>query len=176
MEALGVDGLSADKSKLEQRLLKAVRDLQIVQNEKDKLADELVQLTESVLRFTKGATSEDAEARLALEARMRSVADALGVPGNETGGSGASSANIPADLMNGMVISIKEELSLVVANIGGRHGVKVGMPLRVMRGETEVGLLRVVDVREKICGAVIQSLDSEKNKIKVGDRLKVDAR
>ena len=35
MEALGVDGLSADRSKLEQRLLKAVRDLQFVQSEKE---------------------------------------------------------------------------------------------------------------------------------------------
>jgi len=36
--------------------------------------------------------------------------------------------------------------------------------------------LRVVDVREKISGAVVQELDSEKVKIKVGDRLQVDAR
>jgi hypothetical protein len=34
----------------------------------------------------------------------------------------------------------------------------------------------VVDVRQKICGAVIQEMDSEKEKIKVGDRLQVDAR
>ena len=176
MEALGVDGLSADKTKLEQRLLKAVRDLQLVQVEKDKLADELVQLTEAVLRFTKGATTQDAEARLALEGRMRSVAEALGIPGNDTGGQTAASANAAADLNNGMVISIKDEYSLVVANIGGRHGVKAGMPMRVIRGSEVIGLVRVVDVREKICGAVIQSLDSEKNKIKVGDRLSVDAR
>ena len=75
-----------------------------------------------------------------------------------------------------MVISIKEEWSLVVGNIGSRNGVKVGMPFRVIRDGNDIGVIRVVDVREKICGGVIQSLDSEKNKIKVGDRLKVDAR
>ncbi len=175
MEALGVDGLSGDKSKLEQRLLKAVRDLQLVQSEKDKLADELVQLSEAVLRYTKSATTSDADARLALEGRMRSVAEALGIPGIETGEPG-SKGKEPADLTNGMVISIKEELSLVVANIGSRQGVKVGMPFRVIRGGAEIGLVRVVDVREKICGAVIQSLDSEKNPIRVGDHLRVDAR
>jgi len=176
MEALGVDGLSGDKSKLEQRLLKAVRDLQLVQNEKDKLADELVQLSEAVLRYTKGATTDDAEARLSLEGRMRNVAGALGIPGNETGDSNAgNTAGGGSDLTNGMVISIKEELSLVVANVGSRQGVKVGMPFRLIRGDTEIGVVRVVDVREKISGAVIQSLDSEKNKIKVGDRLRVDA-
>jgi len=175
MEALGVDGLSADKSKIEQRLLKAVRDLQLVQSEKDKLGDELVQLSEAVLRYTKSASSEDAEARLALEAQMRSVGEALGVPGNGSPNSSQSGGG-NADLDNGMVISIKEELSLIVANVGNRQGVKVGMPFRVIRNGSEVGVVRVVDVREKISGAVIQSLDSEKNKIKVGDRLMVDAR
>ena len=177
MEALGVDGLSGDKSKLEQRLLKAVRDLQLVQSEKDKLADVLVQLSEAVLRYTKSATSDDADARLSLEGQMRSVAEVLGIPGNETGSSASGqSANAPADLTNGMVVSIKEELSTVVGNIGSRQGVKVGMPFRVIRGGEPIGEIRVVDVREKIFGAVIQSLDSEKNKIKVGDRLKVDAK
>ncbi len=173
MTALGVDGLSGDKSKLEQRLLKAVRDLQLVQSEKDKLADELVQLSEAVLRYTKGATTGDAEARMALEARLRSVAEALGIPGNGA----ESKASAPAgSLTDGMVVSIKEELSLVVANIGSRQGVRVGMPFKVVREDHLIGTVRVVDVREKICGAVIQSLDSEKNKIKVGDRLMVDAR
>ena len=50
------------------------------------------------------------------------------------------------------------------------------MPLRVMRGDRLIATLRVVDVRQKICGAVIQELGSEKEKIKVGDRLQVDAR
>ncbi|MEI6561150.1 MAG: hypothetical protein WCO68_03590 [Verrucomicrobiota bacterium] len=175
MSALGVDGLSGDKSKLEQRLLKAVRDLQLVQTEKDKLADELVQFSEAVLRYTKVATTDDAEARMALEARLRSVAEALGIPGNQPGADGKSAAKA-GSLTDGMVVSIKEELSLVVANVGSRQGVRVGMPFKVVREDHLIGTVRVVDVREKICGAVIQSLDSEKNKIKVGDRLMVDAR
>jgi len=175
MTALGVEGLSGDRSKLEQRLLKAVRDLQLVQGEKDKLADELVQLSEAVLRYTKVATTDDAEARMALEARLRSVTEALGIPGDQPGSEGKSAAKA-GSLTDGMVVSIKEELSLVVANVGSRQGVRVGMPFKVVRDDHLIGMVRVVDVREKICGAVIQSLDSEKNKIKVGDRLMVDAR
>jgi len=175
MTALGVDGLSGDRGKLEQRLLKAVRDLQLVQSEKDKLADELVQLSEAVLRYTKVATTTDPEARMALEARLRSVSEVLGIPGSGPGSDGNAS-EAAGSLTDGMVVSIKEELSLVVANIGTRQGVRVGMPFKVVREGKVIGMLRVVDVREKICGAVIQSLDSEKNKIKVGDRLMVDAR
>lgn len=175
MEALGVDGLSADKSKLEQRLLKAVRDLQLVQAEKDKLGDQVIQLSEAILRYTKSATTEDGEARLALEGQMRNAANLLGIPSQGEGEGGAGEAS-EGRLGRAMVISIKEELSLVVANIGSMHGVKVGMPFRVYRGNREVGLVRAVDVREKICGSVIQSLDTEQNKIKVGDHLRVDAR
>ena len=49
------------------------------------------------------------------------------------------------------------------------------MPLRVMRGDRKIASVRVVDVRQRICGAVIQEMDSPKEKIRVGDRLQVDA-
>ena len=45
-----------------------------------------------------------------------------------------------------------------------------------MRGDKLIATLRVVDVRQKICGAVIQEMGSEKEKIRVGDRLQADAR
>src|SRR5436190_1837965 len=79
-------------------------------------------------------------------------------------------------LMDGSVISVKDEWSFVVGNIGEKQGVKIGMPMRVMRGDKKIGTLRVVDVRQKICGAVIQDMDFAKEKIKVGDRLQVDAK
>src|SRR5204862_289156 len=74
-------------------------------------------------------------------------------------------------LMDGSVISLKEEWSFVVGNLGEKQGVKIGMPMRVMRDDRKIATLRVVDVRQKICGAVIQEMDWEKEKIKVGDRL-----
>jgi cell shape-determining protein MreC len=78
-------------------------------------------------------------------------------------------------LMDGSVISVKDEWSFVVINLGEKQGVKIGMPMRVMRDDRKIATLRVVDVRQKICGAVIQEMDSEKEKIRVGDRLQVDA-
>jgi hypothetical protein len=50
------------------------------------------------------------------------------------------------------------------------------MPMRVMRGDKKIATLRVVDVRQRICGAVIQEMDSGKEQIKVGDRLQVETR
>jgi hypothetical protein len=79
-----------------------------------------------------------------------------------------------ATLMDGRVISVKEEWSLVVGNIGEKQGVKMGMPMRVMRADKLIATLRVVDLRQRICGAVIQEMGS--GRIKVGDRLQADAR
>src|SRR5207302_629179 len=102
MEALGLD--AGDKTKLEQRLLKAVSDLKIVQDEKDKLADQLVRMSEAMLRFIKTAVSTDADARLAVETEMRGANEALGLPGTQV----AEATAIPATLADGMVISLKE--------------------------------------------------------------------
>ena len=124
-----------------------------------------------MLRFVKSTQSADPQARMEVEAQLRATNQLL------AGEDGASPNEEAApDLMNGQVISVKEEWSLVVSNLGAQQGVKLGMPLRVVRAGKTIATLRVVDVREKISGAVIQELDSEKVKIKVGDRLQVDAR
>ncbi len=171
MEALGLDGVSGDRAKLEQRLLKAASDLRLLQEEKDAVTEQLVRVSEAVMVFIKSVISADPEARLALEAEMRQVNRTLGLMPEETPMAGA----VPATLQDAMVISLKEDFSLVVANVGSRQGVKIGMPFQVWRGNDQIGFVRVVDVREKISGAVIQNLESVRKPIKVGDRLRVDA-
>ncbi len=168
MEALGLDTANKDKAKLEQRLLRAVSDLQLMQKEREQYRDQMLQLTEAMLQLLKTSSGGDAKARMEVEAQLRST-NALLAKSN-------ASAEAPATLMDGSVISLKEEWSLVVGNFGEKQGVRIGMPLRVMRGDRQIATLRVVDVREKICGAVIQEMDSGKEKIKVGDRLQADAR
>ena len=168
MEALGLAGADKDRAKLEQRLLNAVSDLKLFEKEREQYRDQMLRLSESVLRFLKTAESSDAKARMDLEAQLRSINDLIAKSGGEN--------ETQSSLMDGSVISVKEEWSLVVGNIGEQQGVKMGMPLRVMRNDKVIATLRVVDVRQKICGAVIQEMDSKKEQIKVGDRLQVDAR
>ncbi len=168
MEALGLDAASKDKSKLEQRLLSAVSDLQLAQKERDQYRDQMLQLTEAMLQLLKTSTGGDAKARMEVEAQLRGTSDLIA----------KASAAVEAQptLMDGSVISVKDEWSLVVGNFGEKQGVKIGMPLRVLRGDRVIATLRVVDVRQRICGAVIQEMGSGKEKIKVGDRLQADAR
>jgi hypothetical protein len=172
LEALGLDAAGSSSGKLEQRLLAAVSDLKVVEDERKRLQEALIQLSEAVLRYEKATVSNDPEARLSLEAGMRRAGQALGIAPPQS----VEAAAVSSTLADGMVISYKKELALVVTNIGARHGVKVGMPFQVLRGKNLIGTIRMVDVREKIAGAVIQNLNSEKETIKVGDRVKVDAR
>ncbi|PYI44398.1 MAG: hypothetical protein DME27_01525 [Verrucomicrobia bacterium] len=166
MEALGLASASKDRAKLEQRLLTAVSDLQLAQKERDQYRDQMMQLSETMLRYLKTAEGGDPQARMGVETQLRSM--------NALVDKSAKAQPPNGSLLDGSVISVKEEWSFVVGNFGAREGVKIGMPLRVKRGDDVVAKLRVVDVRERICGAVIQ--ESGKEKIKVGDRLEVDTR
>ena len=168
MEALGLESASKDRAKLEQRLLSAVTDLQLMQKEREQYRDQMLRLTEAMLHLLQTSTGGDAKARMEVEAQVRST-NAL------VGKAGGTSEPEPT-LMDGSVVSVKDEWSLVVGNLGEKQGVKIGMPLRVVRGDRTIATLRVVDVRKKICGAVIQETVSGKEKIKVGDRLQADAR
>ncbi len=164
MEALGLASANKDRAKLEQRLLAAVSDLQLAQKERDEYRDQVLRLGESMLRYLKTSQGGDAQARMDVETQLRST--------NELATRSTSTQSAQPSLMDGSVISVKDEWLFVVGNIGEQHGVKIGMPMRVMRGEQKIATLRVVDVRQRICGAVVE--DSGKEKIKVGDRLQVD--
>ena len=168
MEALGLASANKDRAKLEQRLLAAVSDLQLAQKQRDEYRDQMLRLNEAVLCYLKTSQAGDAKARMDVEAQLRST--------NTLITKSTDGPELPEpSLMDGSVISVKDEWSFVVGNLGEKQGVKIGMPMRVMRGDRRIATLRVVDVRQKICGAVIQEMDSEKEKIRVGDRLQVDA-
>jgi hypothetical protein len=168
MEALGLASANKDRAKLEQRLLAAVSDLQLAQKERDAYRDQMLRLDEAMLCYLKTSQSADAKARMDVETQLRSIDKLV-----------TKSMNAPdlpePSLMDGSVISVKDEWSFVVGNLGEKQGVKIGMPMRAMRGDKRIATLRVIDVRQRICGAVVQEMDSKKDRINVGDRLQVDA-
>ncbi len=172
IEALGLDTAGGNSARLEQRLLTAVSDLRVLADEKKKLAEAIVRLAEAASLHAKSATGTNAEARLALEAEIRNANLALGLSSPNA----IEATPVHSTISDGGVISVKDDLALVVMNLGSKHGVRVGMPFQVVRDQRLIGSVRVVDVREKIAGATIQNLSSEKDRIQVGDRLKVDAR
>lgn len=171
MEALGLESVGDNKEALEQRLLKAVRDLGLVRDQKDKLSEQLVALSEAMVLYLKAAPVSDPQIRMDVEAQMRSANQLLNDSANET----AAVSGPALGLDSGSVVSVKEDLSLLVANMGSRNGVKVGMPFQVVRANKMVARARVIDVRDHISGAVIEDLASTTSTVKIGDRLQVDA-
>jgi hypothetical protein len=168
MEALGLASANKDRAKLEQRLLAAVSDLQLAKKERDDYRDQVLRLNEAMLRYLKTSQGGDAQARMDVETQLRNT--------NNLVTRSSSAPDLPEpSLMDGSVVSVKNEWSFVVGNLGEKQGVKIGMPMRVLRDDRQIATVRVVDVRQRICGAVIQETDSEKEKIRVGDRLQVDA-
>ncbi|MEP6811187.1 MAG: hypothetical protein ABI992_13165 [Chthoniobacterales bacterium] len=167
MEALGLEAADKDRAKLEQRLLHAVSDLKLAQKDREQYREQMLRLTEAILSLLQTSTGGDAKARADVEAQLRST--------NALVAKVVAPTEAQPGLMDGSVVSVKEEWSLVVGNLGDKQGVRIGMPLRVVRDGRTIATLRVVDVRQRICGAVIQEMDFGKEKIKVGDRLQADA-
>lgn len=169
MEALGLPAVEKDESKIEERLLDAVRDLRIMKKQNEDAVNELVRLTEAVEVLIKSTDNIDPKVQMMVETELRKTSEVLGSPAV------AKANSLAPTLTDGMVVDVKDDLSLVVGNIGTQQDVRVGTPFQVWRNDKLVGEVRVVDVRDRICGAVIQNLESDKNPIKTGDRLKVDA-
>ena len=162
---------SGETKKLEERLLETVNALTQQQKENALLLERILALAEGVQAFMKTAEGADPEVRASLEKELRAADSLMGFGADDL----ESSAAGPT-LTDASVVEVKPEFALVVANIGRKAGVKVGMPFQVWRDNRRVGEVRVIDVRDRISGAVVQNLVSEENPIQAGDRLRVDAR
>jgi len=167
IEALGLASADKETENLRSRLLAAVRDLRLLQKQNDVSRDRLTALTESVMELLKSSEGIDPKARLKVEEVLRSSAAFLN-----------REKDLPAasqvDLTSGTIVDVKPDLSLVVANLGSRQGVKTGMPFQVWRGDKEIASVRVVDVRDAISGAIVQSTATPALSVRAGDTLRID--
>ena len=171
MEALGTS--TADPSKLEQRLLQAVHDLQISERSRKALNTQLVRMAELAQTYL---DKPDTESKLVFQTELRSAEEILVKAAVGDFAALERKATEPvADLQNGKVSAVKPELGCVIINLGTRHGVKAGMPFQVRRASKLVATLRVVDARQGFAGTVIQNLVSDKDPILLGDTVRVDA-
>ncbi len=171
MEALGSS--TTDPSKLEQRLLQAVHDLQLSDRSRKNLSAELMRMVQLTQAFVE---KPDAESKLVLQTELKKAEEVLVKAAvGDFAALEQKVAEVPTNLQNGKVSAVKPELGCVVINLGSSHGVKVGMPFQVRRGTRLIATLRVVDARQGFAGTIIQNLVSDKDPIKLGDTVKVDA-
>ncbi len=71
------------------------------------------------------------------------------------------------------VLEANRELGLVVMDAGARQGVRAGMVLMAMRGPKPLARVRIVDVRRRVAGAVVEDVLPGSPYPGPGDRLVV---
>ena len=71
------------------------------------------------------------------------------------------------------VLDANRELGMLVIDAGARQGVRAGMVLMVMREKIPLARVRVVDIRRRVAGVVIEELLSGAPYPGPGDRLVV---
>ncbi len=171
LDALGLAEVEGKREGLEQKLLAAVREVRLQQQRNIELENQVVDLVEKVVALLQEAENVSVGTRLGVEMSMRKANELLGaLPSVD------APASVESSLTNALVLEVKPELSLLIANVGKKQGVRVGTPFQILRGYEMIGTALVVDVREKISGLIIQSLDKEGKQVKTGDRLRVITR
>lgn len=171
IEAIGINGFGADNTKTQQALLMSIANLQLLDIDRKRLALALDRLCYAVKCFSKHTSTLDPETRLALEIESRDAHTVLDISSQFVAKPGAVEI---ADVLTS-VVSVKDELDMVVTNYGIREGAKVGMLLSVLREEKVIAFARVVDVRDNISGAVIQNPASNFHHIHAGDKIQLFA-
>lgn len=168
VEGLGVGALESSKDQTQDRLLAALSDLRIMKEQRDELASSLIELAESGMGLMKTAQNADPAAADRLNRAITQADAALVKAGGNAQGQAA------ADLQNVRIVSVKGELGIAVLSVGAKDGVKPGMPFEIYREDKPVAKVLVTEVRNTVCGAVVQELAAANDPVRVGDRGRVD--
>lgn len=172
-DAVGLGLLTADEQKLQRELMETVRALKRAEQAQKDLMEQNERLVALLQELAGALPPMDAAlaARVLAEkeagARLRDALRAEKIGLNDGAVWGA-----PGTLQEAQVQDVNESLRLVVLNIGAAQGVRLGMPFVLRRNDQPIALVRAVEVREKITGAVVER--AEKNaRPQVGDLARV---
>ncbi len=164
MEALGIEAVVGGEDGIENRLVKAVSDLRLLEEEKLKISEALITLSDASLRLVETSVSDNPQAVVAIEKAVADADHALGLTAARASGTSAVGT-----LHDSRVVSVKKDYGVIVLNVGRNSGVRIGMPFDLRRKDRPVGSAVVVDVRENIAAALLKNLISEDDAPKPGD-------
>lgn len=167
-QALGVDLLSREQGAMEQRLIKAVRDLDIAQQQLEGAKQALLDLSEAFLTY-RAATESSAspEVRQVAEQSLLLSDQALR---RLHGQSSDESVAVTGD---SQVITVDPSIGLVVFGSGRLDGLRVGTPVTISRQDRPIYTAMVVDVRDSIAGALLQEKVADVEEVIAGDGVKL---
>lgn len=166
LQAFGIDLFTQDEASLEQRLLKAVRDLDITQQELDRRTTQLTALSEAFLKYLQATSDAPADERVAAQEAIDEAGKALADLADAEQGEGR-------DLSKTQIVSIDSEIGLIVLDAGREAGLRVGTPITILRGQRPIYSAMIVDVRDSITGAVLQDRLADVQDVAVGDGIRL---
>ena len=165
MEALGIEAVTAGKKGIEGKLLKAVNDIRLLDEQKLKLSDALIALSDATMRLVDVKDENRPDAVMAVERAIALADDVLGLNSRSS-----NEGMFPVGTIhNARIISTKKDHGILVLNVGRAAGARVGMPFRLNREDRPIGRSIVVDVRDNISAAIVQNLEVADDIPRVGD-------
>lgn len=168
LEAVGAESFEGQNGEgLRDRLKKAVSDLRLITEEKEKLANVLIKLISKAQDYAKKSENADSKARVDLEVALREGDEALGLIFRQD-----QFAEKTID--DAKVITVNKQFNMVVLDVGIKQGMRVGTPLKIQRKDRTIASALVVDVRDIIAGAVIIDQNDPNDNIRVNDTVRLD--
>ena len=161
-EALGVDALTVDEAKLEEKVVQAVKEAyqnEMKHREALLLLGKLLDSTDQMLAT---APNYDPKVRAQYEVTSRAAKEAIA-------GHSGSAIPLASSLDDGRVADCNPDLNAVILNMGKTQGVKESMVFTIYHDTTEVGSVKVVMARDQVSAAQVEVL--KPNMVpKIGDR------
>lgn len=167
LEALGIEAITDGDKGVESRLLKAMNDIRLLEEDNMRISEALINLSDKALQLidqSKGNEKNSDDLKVLLGSAVDDADKALGIGvGQEISG------NIRGTIHEAKIISVKNDYGMVVFNVGRDAGAKIGMPFRLFRKDRPVGSSIVVDVRDNVSAALIKEINKKEDYPKVGD-------
>ena len=167
LEALGIETITDGDKGVESRLLKAMNDIRLLEEDNMRISEALINLSDKALQLidqSKGNEKNSDDLKVLLGSAVDDADKALGIGvGQEISG------NIRGTIHEAKIISVKNDYGMVVFNVGRDAGAKIGMPFRLFRKDRPVGSSIVVDVRDNVSAALIKEINKKEDYPKVGD-------
>ena len=157
-QTLGVNFADESVTRAQRQLVESVRALYLAEAERQRLIEQLQRLAQAIEQ------PGDVAGELA---RTKALLTAAGQKASDKTRQGPAGT-----LESAAVLDVNPNLRLVVLNVGLLHGARVGMPFVVWRGDRVVAELRIVEVRQRICGALIERVEGKIN-LQAGDKARV---
>ncbi len=162
--ALGIEALLGDEKSLQNKLLKAVRGVALLEEKNQKL----LQICEQFIHFIAYVTVQLEDAGLPRTPYDEFAAEMQ----KKIAAVGERERKADSDWLNGKVLEVNTATHLIIVDVGWKQGIKPGMTLEISRQGALVAEAKAVDVRDRVTGAFLSS-EVAKDQVRTGDRAKI---